>query len=287
MKFVFIKNIIYVFTYFLFYFKYPFLEEIWKKYEFDEAVKESDVTDISSLCNAYSTYIDCSANEQNHIYMKLLRNLRNLYNSDKSGDDFNNHGYNIFYWLYYGIKDDYITDTIINSIFQASCKLIEDKYSFSETKILVMLYTFIYNIDVIQQILTNNIDSIICSCKKFIKECVYSYRYMHKHYCPNNTITNTNMRTCLPVKNFKESYEKYISNENKYELPDLSSKTPINIIDCSPPEEIMSDPVIPVPSNQSERSIIQSASHALVAIAGITNLLVLIYKVNTIFIQNC
>ncbi|GAB69599.1 hypothetical protein PCYB_003480 [Plasmodium cynomolgi strain B] len=287
-----------------------FLKYIWNKYDLENEVNKSDKNKFLLSCAHYIPYdIVRFSNEKIDICITFLRNLKELYNSNTSSDFFK-HCYNIYYWLYYEIKDDINSDKYINSIFEASTEIAKERNKgdncsdsdlykdWEETEKLVMLHIFNNNIDDIQEILNKECDSNRISCKKFVKKCVDLYTSM-QHYliqsCKNsNSIIE---KTCLAVKTFKEKYEELYSNQKiENEFPALSSYTPIIITDDCPKEKSKSDEASLVQNNQSDQastvhsnksdgSIIQSVPRALGLMAGIPPLLVLIYKVNIILIQ--
>ncbi|KMZ77249.1 hypothetical protein PVIIG_05202 [Plasmodium vivax India VII] len=277
----------------------PFLEDIWKKYNFDETVNRSDESRIFSLCNNDVTYIGEPAHEHKNICRKLLRNLKLLHRDSHTPDNFVKYCNNINNWLYYEINKYNISDDTINNIFAVSKQIIKKQglldcpyFTFNigllEPEKLVMLRIFNDNIDDIQEILNNKLDFNLCSCQNFIKQSVDLYKNMYDKYCSRGEITKIPPKdTCEIVNRFRTYYKGYLSKEKiKYELPELSSNTPINIIHGCPSEEIEPDLASPVQGKQSDRSIIQSASHALGAMVGIPPFLALIYKVNITFIQN-
>ncbi|VUZ99379.1 PIR protein [Plasmodium vivax] len=270
---------------------YPFLEDIWKKYNFDEAVNYSDESRIFSLCNNDVTYIGEHASEQKNICRKLLRNLKLLHSGTYMADDFVKCCNNINNWLYYKTKEDNISDDTINSIFAASNKIIEKKgyldcsyftfnKGFLEPEKLVMLRVFNNNADNIREILSNEFHSKICSCQKFIKQCVDLYKDMHEDHCSKGYTTNSSQEgTCEIVKSFRTLYEGYLTKDKiKYKIPELSSNTPTDIIDGCSSEETDSGPAPPEQSKQSGNSITQNTSHALASMVGIPPFLALIYK---------
>ncbi|KMZ99321.1 hypothetical protein PVNG_02204 [Plasmodium vivax North Korean] len=277
---------------------YPFLEYIWKKYNYDKAV-DSDESSIISLCNNDITYKVNPANEQKNICKKLLRNLKLLHSGNYMPYDFVKYCKNINYWLYYEIKEHNISDDIINNMFAESNKIIPKKNQNNdcsylmlnndllEPEKLVMLRIFNNNIDDIHEILIKGINSNICSCKKFIKQSVDLYKHMHEKHCSKGDITKPPQKgTCEIVNWFSTNYTGYLPKENvKYEFPQLSSNIPINIKDGCQSEDTDRDPASPEQSKQSDRSITQNASHALAAMVGIPPFLALIYNVNIIFIQ--
>ncbi|GAB69957.1 hypothetical protein PCYB_007060, partial [Plasmodium cynomolgi strain B] len=252
--------------------KYPFLEEIWKKYINDEFVNDGgDHLKFSLSCVSNVSHRDLtSVTEQIDICTKFLRNLKSLYTDAYDSGNFEKRCNNIYYWLYYEMKERKDYKGSIKNIIDASNELIQkpiekdgcyNSYlyeNFDETEKLVMLQIFIRNIVVIQEILNNKCDSNRTSCKKFIKECVdlYSMQPYYSQTCNNpNSIID---KTCLAVKSFKEKYEELRSSQKiKNEFPPLSTVTPEINIDLCLLEERKTDQAFPLPSNQSEPSIIQ------------------------------
>ncbi|GAB69811.1 hypothetical protein PCYB_005600, partial [Plasmodium cynomolgi strain B] len=193
----------------------PFLKYIWNRYNFDENVAEIvDNSEFSSLCNKVDTDTYNHSNEPKNICIKFLRNLKELNNITK--EDHLKRCSNIYYWLYYKIKEHNICVHTFKSIIAESNELIKQQQNidgcyndklyenFDETENLVMLHIFNNNFHVIQELLNNECDSNKCSCKKFIKKCVDSYKHMRKKHCPTEKFASDKMHTCLPVNNFKE-----------------------------------------------------------------------------------
>ncbi|KMZ98974.1 hypothetical protein PVNG_03813 [Plasmodium vivax North Korean] len=235
-----------------------------------------------------------------NICKKLLRNLKLLHSECNNTDDFVKYCNNINNWLYYEIKEHNISDDTINSIFAASKQIIVKKKGYPECSYftfnkdlikpekLVTLRIFNKNIDDILEILTKKSDSNICSCKKFIKQCLDLYKHMHENHCSNGDIMNSPPNgTCEIVNEFKKLYISFIYNKlgRKYEFPDLSSNMITYSIDGCQSDETDSAQASPEHSKQLDRSIAQNASHALAAMAGIPPFLALIYNVNIIYIQ--
>ncbi|SCA83594.1 Plasmodium vivax Vir protein, putative, partial [Plasmodium vivax] len=272
--------------------KYPFLDDIWNKYNFDKDLEVSEVNNqIISSCDGIIGYNDDNIVNHKKVCKKLLRNLKLLHSGSYRGGEFVKCCNNIYNWLYYEISEHNISDDTINNIFAVSKQIIKKQglldcpyFTFNigllEPEKLVMLRIFNNNIDDIQEFLKKEINSNTCSCQKFMNKCVDIYKRMHGDHCSKGDITIPPKKvTCEIVNNFKTYYEAYLSKEMiKYELPELYSNTPINIIDGCPSEEIKSGQASPVQRNQSDRSIIQSSSHALGAMAGIPPFLALIYK---------
>ncbi|KMZ77033.1 hypothetical protein PVIIG_05230 [Plasmodium vivax India VII] len=283
---------------FNFYFMYPFLDDIWNKYNFDKDFDESvENNQIISTCDGIIRYKDDNIVNHKKVCKKLLRNLKLLHSGSYTGGEFVKYCHNIYNWLYYEIKEHKITDDIINSIFDESKRIIEKKgpydcpyFTFNtgllEPEKLVMLRMFNDNIENINEILIKKCDSNICSCKKFIKQFVDLYKHMYAKHCSKDDITKPPKKdTCQIVNSFRTQYESYFPRgQIKYEFPELYSNT-INILDGCQSEVNHSGPDPPEERKQSDRSITQNASHALAAMVGIPPFLALIYKVNIIFIQ--
>ncbi|GAB69647.1 hypothetical protein PCYB_003960, partial [Plasmodium cynomolgi strain B] len=254
----------------------PFLEDIWEKYILDKYVNDGNEPKFFISCNSNISHSKrINVGEQMDICRTLLRSMKHLYSTYKSDNDLSKHCYNIYYWLYYEIKQHSISYDTIQSIFDSSNSLIEKKQKnvdcfdlklykiFDEAENLVMLHIFNNNINVIREILTQNDDSNICSCKEFIQQCIDSYRNMRLTHCPNVTFSTEKMHTCLPVNMFETNYKELHSSKLiDYELSELSSITSTNIIDDCQSEKIDADQASTVQNIQSDPSIIQRASHA-------------------------
>ncbi|GAB70023.1 hypothetical protein PCYB_007720 [Plasmodium cynomolgi strain B] len=111
------------------------------------------------------------------ICIKYLRNLKLLHSLSYKKDDFDKYCNNIYYWLYYEIKELTISEDSIKGIFNASTSIEKEKNKsddcsdldlykdWNNTEKLVMLQIFNHNIDVILEILNNKCDSNRTSCK--------------------------------------------------------------------------------------------------------------------------
>ncbi|GAB69631.1 hypothetical protein PCYB_003800, partial [Plasmodium cynomolgi strain B] len=229
----------------------PFLKYIWEKYNLDNEVNVNEDNDILLFCKVFDTDFYNLLNQPKNICRKLLRNLK-VAKYSNIPKDHSKHCSNILYWLYYEIKEHKISKESIKGIFDALDNIINDGNiatlncsglitieDLLQPEELVMLYIFMHNIDVIQEILNKDNDIIKCSCKKFIKQCVDSYKSKYEDYPTNCNDMKTNKFTCLAVNEFKTRYEGNLSDEKiKYSLPQLSSETPTDIIDCNPSEKI-------------------------------------------------
>ncbi|SCO65505.1 VIR protein [Plasmodium vivax] len=257
---------------------YPFLDDIWNKYNFDKDLEVSEVNNqIISSCDGIIGYNDDNIVNNKKVCKKLLRNLKLLHSGNHSPDDFVKYCHNIYNWLYYEIKEHKITDDIINSIFHVSKEIIVKKEGYTdcsyftfkkdliEPEKLIMLRIFNDNIENIREILINEFHSKICSCQKFIKQCVDLYKDMHEDHCSKDDITKPPEKdTCQIVNMFRTLYEGYLTKDKiKYKIPELSSNTPTDIIDGCSSEETDSGPAPPEQSKQSGNSITQNTSHAL------------------------
>ncbi|GAB69734.1 hypothetical protein PCYB_004830 [Plasmodium cynomolgi strain B] len=293
MKLVYFKKLIY----------YPFFGDIWKEYITNYYWNDAKYPTYFTSCNSIKgiSKDTTSEIEKTTICARFLTYLKALYSNSTSGGELNKNCKNIYYWLFYEMKERTNNNVFIKNILEKSNNL-EEKPSendgcynsklyeyFDETKELVMLSIFNDNINDILAILYRNGDSNLSSCKEFIKECVYLYKSMYKKHCSKgeNTEDTKISFICDIVKMFKELYCSNIYNKlpKNNNFPDLSDNTTINNMEGCPSEEIQSDNAPTVQRKESDPYIIQSVPPALGLMAGIPPLLLLIYKVNTIFIQ--
>ncbi|KMZ95731.1 hypothetical protein PVMG_05330 [Plasmodium vivax Mauritania I] len=276
------------------YNNYPFLEEIWKSYNFDKDFEVSPGnTQISSLCNDKIAYRDNNIVNHKNVCKKLLRNLKELYHSSYGSDDFYQHCNNLNNWLYYEIKQFKLVDSIINDIFDKSVEIVpkisrkfECPYfsfnsGFFETDTLAALRIFNNNSNNIKDVLAKKCDSHNCPCQKFVHEFVNLYKSMNRKYCSDGKNDSpTYKRTCDIVNEFNKLYISYIYTEigEKHKFPDLSSNTITNSIDGCPSDKNSNDSSSDK-HDQSTSFLTQEVPHAIGAIAGIPPVLALIYKV--------
>ncbi|GAB69990.1 hypothetical protein PCYB_007390, partial [Plasmodium cynomolgi strain B] len=205
----------------------PFLEDIWNKYKFDDNVNNEDVQRFLPLCNSNVVHSDLtSVIEQIIICTKLLRNLKEAKNRSIPRDEDYIDCYYIYYWLYYKMKVHSISYDIIYNILAKSNNIIRERNNdfldcssymlndgLREQEESVMLKIFNNNIDVTKKILNEKCASDICSCKRFIKPFLDSYRSMPNNYPKDCKVGGSIDSTCLAVKRFKENYEKYRSEK--------------------------------------------------------------------------
>ncbi|CAG9474544.1 unnamed protein product [Plasmodium vivax] len=272
---------------------FPFLEEIWKSYNFDKDLEESEVNQISSLCNEVIAYRGHNIENHKNVCKKLLRNLKLLHSECNNTDDFVKYCNNINNWLYYEIKQFKLVDSIINDIFDKSVEIVPKSsrkidcsyFSFNEglleTDSLARLRIFNNNSDNIKDILEKKCDSALCSCREFIHKFVNLYKSMNIKYCSDEKKNSPTYKgTCEIVNEFNKLYISFIYNMlgSKYEFPDLSSNMITYSIYGCQSDVTDTGSALPEQSKQSDRSIAQNASHALAAMAGIPPFLAIIYK---------
>ncbi|KMZ88583.1 hypothetical protein PVBG_04792 [Plasmodium vivax Brazil I] len=269
-------------------------KEIFKLYDrLDQPVDASQPNqEILNLCDNYGTFYVSFNQRQNSTCKKLLRNLF-LCKSSSSGK-IKNCCSNIYVWLYFEIKKSYITDHIIKNIFELlNSKEIDGRknnycpyFSFHgnihKPENLMKLSIFNDNDDTFQSMLKSPIKSYYCSLIRYIYKCILIYRDMNSKYCSKGEENKEgNKNSCDIIHKFNNFYRLNISSHSElaHKFPELTSGTPLNVIDGCSLEGIYSD------ETQLGTPITKGVSTALGTMAGITPFMALIYKVNITFIQ--
>ncbi|KMZ99263.1 hypothetical protein PVNG_02146 [Plasmodium vivax North Korean] len=254
---------------------------------------------IITVCDRNETYRTEPTEKYKTICKHLLKNLKILSSNNYSNaDTFYTACKNLNNWLYFKENEHSVSNDIINDIFQAYKQIKNETFhkndcaystfdnGFNEQEKLINLRIFNDNGEAILGLLKKNNKSDDCSLKRYVYKCIEVYRAMYKSYsfhldCNRSQYKNA----CNIINEFKQLYSAFIYKNGgiHHDFPELSSNTPTNNIDGCPSEEIESNKASPVPSSQSNRSIIQSVPPALGVMAGIPPFLALIYNVNIIF----
>ncbi|CAI7724290.1 PIR protein [Plasmodium vivax] len=283
--------------------EYPFLNEIWKLYKYDEdPIETNDNVQLFSICNEYSIYESKPTNNLKHACKKLLKNWKLLHSTKKEMDEHLEWCNNINNWIYHEINPYILNDDIIYRILvevQKKFRNMPNEHYCPYTVLnkihkpqkLNKLRLFNDNFNTFKDILKNKNPDYYCSCINFVKDCINTYRTIQKKYCSNITDININNKvTCEIIKNFDIYYSGFLFN--KYTgiqgiLPYLSSDDDINIdIDVCPLQKNgkglnsarggQSDgfAVSTTPTESSGKTI----PTALGTIAGVSSVLGLLYK---------
>ncbi|KMZ89736.1 hypothetical protein PVMG_04566 [Plasmodium vivax Mauritania I] len=305
------KKLIFFFNY------YPFLYEIWDIYEeFDEYVnRDREYTLNETICNVFTRELDNDKEKHHDLCMKLARNFKKFCNNEGQCKPNPERCYNLNNWINNLIKSKNLNIGIIKDIFASSmhsfygssyeniCPFYSYAEIYKEPIKVIMLNIFHSNINIIREKLLGNIDSIYCSCRKYVKEVVEIYKYMKNSYCSkDNSVENE--QTCNELDKFKVSYNQYLYNEVNIHsiIPSLEDSKPIKLLGCESDETIRgtdqsesiqaSQQHINIPTskdtqtNNLKSSISPTVSTALGTMAGASSIVALLYKVHTKFHLN-
>ncbi|SCO65479.1 VIR protein, partial [Plasmodium vivax] len=230
---------------------YPFFEDLWKMYDtFAKSLNEEDDRKHSSVCNEVRIYKGDHVEKQKNTCKLLLRNSFLLYDRNYGSDVLFKYCDILYIWLYFEIRKNNFSSSIIDQIFNESIQMISRQqktcpyYSYSEylhePEKLMKLRIFNYNIENIKKILNNIDEPNNCSCLKYVYECINIYKNIHRNYCVGEK-KSKNSNTCSIVDEFGTKYNFYIYNiKNEiYKLPslldinDVSKGTYTHIADCT------------------------------------------------------
>ncbi|KMZ77019.1 hypothetical protein PVIIG_05216 [Plasmodium vivax India VII] len=268
--------------------------KIWTFYnKLDERHNEWNNGAYSRACENVKIYGTDHVNEQKNTCTRLFRNAYSL--SDRYyGTHFFSKYCNILYiWLYFEIKKNKHTPSIINNIFKELITTIQKNFRktpcpyvsyheiLHEPEKLMKLSIFNENAETFQSILMNKNDSRDCSCQKYVFDCVNIYNDMYGKHCSGGH-SKDNTELCKIVNKFKTSYTSYLFNKKEdisYELQPLSSTTTNHVVNC--PTDIRSE-ISTSTGEGSSSDVSKTLNTALGTMAGIPPFLVLIYKVNII-----
>ncbi|KMZ98975.1 hypothetical protein PVNG_03814 [Plasmodium vivax North Korean] len=218
--------------------EYPILENIWNTYDkFDKTVdQDSKKNNYYLVCYYIIDRLKGDTEEHEKFCMKLVRNLG--FHSDNY--DFLNYKskrcLNLNNWIYNSMKKHNIRENIITKCFDEynyhmnrigkdpTCLYYEYEKTYAEPMNIIILNIFESNIHVIIEKLESEIDSIRCSCQKYVNKIVEIYKYMKKTHCPYDKIFQKT-ETCQRLDKFKISYDEYLYNEEKInnKIPSLEN----------------------------------------------------------------
>ncbi|GAB69924.1 hypothetical protein PCYB_006730 [Plasmodium cynomolgi strain B] len=271
--------------------EYPFLENVWTKYEeFEKPVEENAYREnyYGPTCNVITGIRDDS--KYNDFCMKLIRNL-GAYSMDQeiinpSVERCNN----IYSWLYYLIMKYNIDNDFIEKCFHAAklpnsvgvqkhiCTYDPYENVINVADDMLKINIFAGNFSTIKNILNDKTHTYNCLGRKFLYECFNIYNKINSNYCSNERNRDT-MNICKKLHKFKIEYDKNIRtlNEIPEEIRNLNTKV-IQFTDkCSLNEgeaETVSDGV-----HSTSSSVPPSATTAFGTVAGVSTALALLYKV--------
>ncbi|KMZ89753.1 hypothetical protein PVMG_04583 [Plasmodium vivax Mauritania I] len=283
---------------------YPFLKIIWKKYKYDEDVKESLNNDnIISLCNDDTIYENNPSDNQKNACKKLLKNFKLLDNNERIYEDHIKWCNNLNNWIYYEINPYKLTDDIVLKILnKAQTKLKElpnyrhCSYRYVKEKAhlekIIELRIFTDNIKIFQSILKNESSPAYCSCQNFLQDCVNIYIDMKESHCSKPGTPSYSKELCEEINQFPYYYELLTRDSTIIKkIPNIyTRKTKEELLNCQSADEAIElqpslDTHPHTPLSKSD-STVSAVPTALGTVAAASSVLVLLYKVNRIFHLN-
>ncbi|VUZ99424.1 PIR protein [Plasmodium vivax] len=270
---------------------YKFLGDILNLYdELDQhLVEDEQYQGIYRSCDRSSLLQDDHTGNYKKFCKKLSINLLQLAERNYTGYKFIKYCDIFYIWMYFETNKYSIPNEITKSLYDASTQLVTSirkkipcpYFNFNENihepKKLMNLRIFNNNVDTIQSKLKGAIESDECSLKRYVYKCIKIYRDMHSTYCSNGDKKEGNQNSCEIIDMFNTLYSSYINKRNGilHEFPELSSNTPLDVIDGCPLEQRQSDSF---PDETQGTPITRGVSTALSSMVGIPPFLILMYK---------
>ncbi|KMZ77046.1 hypothetical protein PVIIG_06224 [Plasmodium vivax India VII] len=289
--------------------------------EFNKTVTEEDRIFDSTIMNNLKNipYYD---EKHKYIYEKIIRNLYFLLNKKYTRMGIQDYCRYLYQWIYhtkksYGIDEYRLSifyiashENIVRNGGENICPYYSYDTTFEEPLKIIKLENMHYNIDVIENTLKSENDSIN-SCQKYVCECYKIYKEMYQSYCPYYLEEDKKRKsTCDKLREFAVSYMSYLFGKQglKDKIPSLYDAESVSFSRCSTEEKVTqpreADVSTPVSANepgqrpgegiapsstrgaeQSDNSIPFNTSTIVSTVAGIPPFLALIYKVNNFYIE--
>ncbi|KMZ98982.1 hypothetical protein PVNG_03821 [Plasmodium vivax North Korean] len=250
-----------------------------------------------SICKAHATQENNGEATYNELCMKLLKNLLLLTKYSDDVDTYSKRCNDLYNWLYHETKSYSLRENIIPSIFSRSISLMQgknkqincpyesykkDHYKYEK---IIELNIFEDNIEKLREILKDKTSNQYCPGIIYVNNCVNTYKYLHNNYCTDTKAQELgNVKFCNKLKDFI-TYYGFLTNEETIinEIPSLLSETNTYTNKC------LSDENKDQLRSTTDKSLVNStpatASTVVGAMVEIPPFLVLMYKVNIIFIQ--
>ncbi|CAI7724293.1 Plasmodium vivax Vir protein, putative [Plasmodium vivax] len=199
--------------------EYPFLIDVWTTYNnFDKTVEDSGGKHFS-LCNLILQSMYVEGTEHNDFCMRLMRNL-GYFSEEKQIYAPTVERCNILKnWIYNSIKNNKITDDIINRCFieytEHMTKRKNDKIcyidayddNYKERIYMTVLHIFENNVHTISNVLNGHDEESKIRGRKFVCDCLKIYKYMNLAHCHNKGYRQEELTgTCLKLSHFESSY---------------------------------------------------------------------------------
>ncbi|VUZ96300.1 PIR protein [Plasmodium vivax] len=261
--------------------EYPFLEEMLNLYdEFVKSANDNPVnSDILKICDESANYEMSPTENQINACKKLLRNLF-LCKGNNDDEKFTKHCFYLYIWLYFEKKQWKLSDILIKKVFELDTLKNEvnpselcpyakiDKDGTLDEK-LIDLYVFDNDIEILKEISKEKIDSGDCIFKRFIQNCIKTYKSTCDEYESNGQKNPFyNEYKCTNLESFKTNYTSLTNIQTiNGNIPTLDSKDFENFFTCSS-----------VDNKQLDSSRTITTPTVIGILAGIFSLLGLTYK---------
>ncbi|KMZ83221.1 hypothetical protein PVBG_05191 [Plasmodium vivax Brazil I] len=267
---------------------YPFLGNLLSAYkEFDKELEIND--ELYSFYQNKITHVQEKKEKYKHIFLKLLRNLRNFANNRYNGLQVYEYCTYLYHWLYRNTNEyndaNLLISIILNGFQTESHPIIINMCPYDlynkqkdifKLKDLVKLSYFKFNHEGIKDILKKKEKPNYCLCQKYLEECVNAYITMNASNC-SNTQKENNRELCSELTQF-DVYYSYLTSDLtiKEKIPNINTgKREVELLDCPSNEEV-----------SKLISDVKTLPTAFGTIAGATSVLALLYKVNSKIILN-
>ncbi|SCA60366.1 VIR protein [Plasmodium vivax] len=222
-------------------------------------------------------------------------------------------------WIYNSMKKHKIPKNIITGCFDdyndmmrninqhTRCSYYAYDDIYEEPINIIILNIFESNMNIIQDTLDGEYDSIKFPLRKYICECIKIYKEMKHQYCPkSNEKSENSYKTCEMLNTFKNTYEQYLSptQHKHYKIPSLDNLEEDYLTMCQSnvprlaltPEVHEKIPVLdpttqdidrysralpplfPVTDENEGSSMSSTVSTAFGTVAGASSILALLYK---------
>ncbi|KMZ76581.1 hypothetical protein PVIIG_05911 [Plasmodium vivax India VII] len=268
--------------------------------KFAQPLNEENNSPQAIACDRIKVYKGDHVDKQKKNINSFL-----LYDENYENDVLNKYCDILYIWLYFEIKKNKFSSSIIDKNFDESINMVRSSrkqkpcpyFSFSENlhepENLMKLRIFIDNIETLKTILDNINELNNCSCLEYVYECINIYKDMHRVYCSGEKNKDPkNSDTCNIVDEFRTKYNLYIykiKNEI-YKLPylsdinDMSKVRSTHIAHCSLDGKRQNSNYNN--GNQSESYTQSNVTKVLGTMIGISSFLALSYKVKRYFYLN-
>ncbi|KMZ77068.1 hypothetical protein PVIIG_05443 [Plasmodium vivax India VII] len=277
--------------------KYSFLKDLWELYDkFNESANVNDYNAYKfMLCdNLPKNDIEPTAEHINSC-KKIVKNLYSLYEDAYPNIDTIERCRILNNTLYKEIDNHSIPEPMLDTIFKESFARIKGVSErnkmclhspiykeINDPEKMIHLYNFLDNMDTIEKNLIETNHENHCSCKRFLLDCVNIYNEMNKKYCTERTYEGQiKKETCPQLNEFSITYNAFRASKShvSHKIPNLTESNDEYLSGCTFKENEQESSL----RDNSGNSITKGVTTTVGAMAGISSVLTLLYKVNTNF----